>query len=723
MNKIVYGSICMLLSIILLVAIPQVDAVQLEDYNEAITRVSSHTSSDIIAEGMFFENTAIIEFTNDSDYNIESFTFWLGTGYNFESFKTEIGWSGKKTPEGTIIFTSSSHLKVNESVKFGVKTSDPNLGINWMASDNNGNQVGIGRTSESTEPVIEEPIIDTTINGVFEESTFRIIPEKPKVGSTIRITGENFGTSQQFSFYIDTKKIGTFLSDENGNFTTTMKIPDEQTADRVNFMVIDSNGNEKIVSLRLGDNDNRVPEREDDKLTVRGLPSVLFRGDTLDISGTAQPGSAVTASIKNPIGDTINTRIAEVDSSGEWELPESITISLDAAFGTYTAEISDGKEIILRTWEIKSAKIIIIEPSKLRFEPGEIMRFSGTALPNNSIEFVMEDPLGKEVFSERMDTNNSGEVEFEYETHHSSTEGTYTLIAKQDGSREFIFVGLGQTPIVPINLEFDKLNYKSNETAIITMSGNASDTVSLLIIDQSDKPKPEINVTLGPDGIGTHLLKLSGYKSGVYTAVISKGSSQSTEIFTVGLKISVGEVKSTPTRVDYHPGEAILILGETDPNSLLTITLSDPDDNVIRTKDTFSDKDGRISDDTFRIPSDAKSGAWTINTKSGAHFDMTKINVISVNEGMIILLEDRDFLQLESGRGIDIKVLGARATQTVIIEIFSPTDERIGKLEVRSTKIGEAIGLWEVPRNIEPGIYTIKARDAFNNAEITYELK
>ena len=43
------------------------------------------------------------------------------------------------------------------------------------------------------------------------ESTFRIVPDKPNVGSTIRVTGDNFGESQEFDFFIDTQKIGSFI--------------------------------------------------------------------------------------------------------------------------------------------------------------------------------------------------------------------------------------------------------------------------------------------------------------------------------------------------------------------------------------------------------------------------------------------------------------------------------------------------------------------------------
>lgn len=723
-----------ILTVLLVFLVPHgIDAAQLSEYeSNTIIKVSSHNQTSanngIVAEGIFFENTAIMEFINNSDTPVKSFTFWLGAEYSFESFKTELGWTGNKTPEGVIIFTATKQLDIGESVKFGVKTNEPSSGINWRAADKNGNQIGIGRSAEATtEPDPIEPIVeqDPIMDGVFESSTFRIVPEKPKVGSTIRVAGEGFGVSQQFSFYIDTKKIGVFNSDENGNFIATMKIPNEQEADRVNFMVIDGNGNEKTVSLRLGAIDNRVPTNDDIKLTISEVASVLHRGDILEVSGTALPGSAITATVKDPVGNVINIRIAEVDSKGEWKVPEPITIPLDAIFGKYSAEITDGRDTILRTWEVESAKMINIESAKTIFEPGETMRYDGTASPNKSIEFILEDPFGNEVFSQIVNTDSTGYVTFEYETHHSSNEGTYTLIATQDRYKEFIFTGLGQAPIIPINLKFDKLNYKPNETAIVSMSGNALEDITLLIIDQADHPKDEITITLGPDGVGVYLLDLAGYRTGVYTAVISKGNSQNTEIFTVGLSIGVGTIESKPTKVDYNPGDPILILGKTDPNSLLVISLTDPDGNEIRSKETFSDKDGRISDDTFRIPNVAKSGAWTISTKSGPHFDTSIINVINKQEGMIIIVEERDDITgSPNGDYITIKVIGASTSQTVTVDIIPPIGgEPIDKLKVNTTNDGDVEIPWQVPKNAERGIYTIVAKNAGNTAQTTYELK
>ena len=685
-------------------------------------------ADEINVKNLSLEETTILELTNESKEEVNTFRVWLSSGFDFKSFKTEKGWSGEKTPQGVIVFTSSDTIKPGESVKFGFKTDKISTGINWKALNEDDKQIDTGKAVPGEFPTtLENPTnteqqIEKTSYGVASDSTFRIVPEKPNVGSTVRVTGDNFGTLQEFDFYINSKKIGSFETDEDGHFMTTMKIPEDQDADRVDFKIKDMHGEEKKISLRIGNIDNRIPISDDIKLTIKGLPNIIHRGDLLEISGTGNPGSAITAEITTPEGEIINSRTAEVDTKGNWELEEPVLIALDAPFGKYSATITDGRESILKQWSVESDKSIIIAPSTLKFDLGETMTFSGTAIESKPIEIVLEDPLGKEIFSDILQVDNNGEVEFEFETEQTSLKGTYTVIATQEKEKEFIFVGLGQLPTIPVNLEFDKLNYKTSETAIISLSGTESEIVSLLIIDPSDKPKGDsISITLLPDGTGTYELDLDGFSSGVYTAVVSKGTAQSTEIFTVGLQIGSGDIKINTTKTDYLPGDSILILGDTNPNVLLTITMTDPNGDEIKVKETFSDKNGKISEDAFRIPSDGVAGTWTINAKSGSNFVNTEIIVRAVEqEGMIVSIEEGESFG-GVGKTMNIHVFGG--AQTVTIKIIAEDGEVITQLEFPASNEGEINQPWIIPKDTEPGTYTITAEDAFNSAEATFEIK
>jgi hypothetical protein len=434
-----------------------------------------------------------------------------------------------------------------------------------------------------------------------------------------------------------------------------------------------------------------------------------------------EPGSAITSTVRNEEGEIFVTRTAEVDRVGNWKLEEPVIVPLDMPFGKYTATISDGRDEIEKSWTVESDKKIIITPINLKFEQGEVMKFEGTALPNKSIEIVIEDPLGKEVISDIIQIGDSGVIEFEFKTTQNTPEGTYTLIATQEKHKEFIYAGLGQLPTIPVNLEFDKLSYKAGETAIITLSGKASEVISLLIIDPSDKPTEDpISITLQPDGRGTHSINLKGYSAGVYTAVISKGSAQSTEVFTVGLQTGSGEIKINTTKTEYNSGDSILILGDTSPNVLLTLTMIDPNGDEIKIKETFSDKNGKISESSFRIPTDAIPGIWKINAKSGSNFVNTELEVLAVvQEGMVIQVgEGQDIPGY--GKTINIHVFGAK--QTVTIEIITEDGQIIEELAFPASDEGEINQPWIIPTETEPGTYTVKAADAYNDAEATFEI-
>jgi len=224
-----------------------------------------------------------------------------------------------------------------------------------------------------------------------------------------------------------------------------------------------------------------------------------------------------------------------------------------------------------------------------------------------------------------------------------------------------------------------------------------------------------------PDGRGSYELDLTGYPSGVYTAVISKGNSQNAEIFTVGLQTGSGEIKINTTKEGYLPGDSILLLGDTGENILLTVTLMDSDGNIIKEKETFSNKNGKISESSFRIPSDAKQGTWKFNAKSGSNFHTIEIEVLAtLEEGMVISVEEGiDVAGV--GKTIVIKVIGAK--QTVEFEIIASDGEIIETLSFVASDQGGISLPWIIPKDTEPGTYTISATDAFNSVNTTFVLK
>jgi hypothetical protein len=693
-----------------------------------ISSPSTVHGEEISLTSIAFEETSILELTNNSNKEVKTLRVWLGSDFSFDSFKTELGWVGEKTPNGVVIFTSSEGIKPGDSVKFGVKTDKETSKINWKALDNTNTQIDTGVSIATDIPkVVTSSIIDNTPtnlgDGIFTESTFRIVPEKPNVGSTIRVTGNSFGSSQEFDFYIDSKKLGSFVTDKNGYFMTTMKIPDTQKADRVTLKVVDKEDEEKTLSIRIGDVKNRIPITENIPLKINGLPDIINRGDFLEISGTGNPNGAIIAEITNPDGNTLNSRTAEIDTKGNWKLDEPIIIPLDAVFGKYSAIISDGRDTELISWTIESNKVILIAPTKIMFNGGELITFNGTALPNRSLDLVLEDSLGNQIMSDLLEIGNSGIVEFEYQTTKNvDKEGTWILIATQEQHKELIYVGYDEIPSIPVHMEFHKLNYKSSEIAHLTLTGKPSDKLSLIVVSLSGNVKKEdISIELGADGRGTYDLELTGFDSGIYNAVIKKGSTQSHARFTVGLQLGSGAIEATTTKSVYLPGESILIIGQTNPDSLLTGTLFDPNKKEVKVYEFPSDDKGKFTENRLRIPSNAIAGPWMIKIDSGQNFYNLDLEVSTVLiDGMVVNIEkDRELPGF--GTIIKIQVDGASPKSSVSIVITDQYGNIIDEsVQCNATAASNCEVPWTITSNLLPGTYSVNATDYINSAGTTF---
>jgi hypothetical protein len=718
MNKL--GNTEMSISIIILFSISLI-LIPLEVYADEINVTS-----------VGLDDTAIITTTNNSDNEIKTFRVWLGDDFNFKSFKTEKGWIGEKNQQGVIIFTSSETVKTNELVKFGVKTDKINPVINWKALDQENKIIdtGIIKLSKLLE-VNQNSNIELNKNynnngiSIFSESTFRTIPDKPNPGSTIRITGDQFAESQKFDFYIDTEKVGNFITDRNGNFITTMQIPNIEKKGKIDFKVIGHDGIESKISSELGENENRILKNENIRLEVKGIPNTVYQGDKLEINGKGTPGSSVILKIINSEQITTDIRIVEIDNIGTWKLLEPISIPFDAKFGQYTIMVSDtvsnGGNNISKKWNVETSKIIIINPEKIKFDAGDLIKFTGIAMPNIPLELILEDGLGDEMASDILEISDSGIVEFEYQTkENDDVEGTWTLIASQKNNKEFIYVGYDVLPVIPVNIEFDKSNYKNTENPVVTLAGKPSEKVTLIIITPSGNVLgSDIIIQLEADGRGKHNLDLTGYVSGIYTAVIKKGGSQSSENFSVGLLTGSGEINAKVTQTEYNQGERILLLGSTtNANSLMFVTLMDPDGNKIKSLEIASNSERMFSEERLRIPSNGQIGLWKIIISSGSNLDRVEFNVFSATEeGMHVKSDEKVII----GDLLKIWISASHKT-SIILEISNMEGDKIQELTCNTTKEFKCETFWSIPKDTIPGTHKIKAYDAISSSETTFEI-
>ncbi|RNJ74679.1 MAG: DUF5011 domain-containing protein [Nitrosopumilus sp. D6] len=569
--------------------------------------VAPFAHADVAVTASAYGKSVIIEIASGSE-DVRRLHVWL-TGGNLDSFKVENGWTGEEMPDGSILFVASDAPDSGTSTTFGIVADSPPNKINWQA-DGVAGQIGSGAITLISDV---EPKPDPV---------FRIIPEMPNIGSTIRVIGQSLLPSTNFDFYINNDVIGTFTTNRAGYFAGTAKIPQNLSPGNTEFRL--GNGEDAMTfSIRmdyLGDTGPSVAELELDK-----VPDMVHRGDSITLQGTGNPNTRIIIEVKGPEDTLENSLISETDAGGRWSA-DPIKIGFDAPFGSYTVTVTDGRHSKKGSWSVESDRVMNISPVKKILNPGEVIMFTGTALPNEQIRLAIENPDGNKVGTEIITTDDSGRIEFEYPTSADSKLGPYTLIAVQGDQIEFVHTSLGVEPKFNFNLELDKNTYSRDETVVISLSGDQSETLNLTILGENGATrgtKYVAQVQLDPEGRGLHHVYLnSNYTEGTYTARLSKGNIADEEHFGVDLVKKSADLVISPVKEIYARGETLLIIGNTlDANGKCTrnvkniqiiIRLVDPDGKVARAKPTFIDNNCGIIDRSFTIPNDANLGTWKI---------------------------------------------------------------------------------------------------------------
>ena len=331
------------------------------------------------------------------------------------------------------------------------------------------------------------------------------------------------------------------MADGAGGFVVTRTIPDGLDG-RVSFVLTDSDANKAEISMRLESAQGTPVQAISETLSIDEVEGTYQGGAYLDVSGTAMPISTIAVSLRGPDGSAITTRAVTVGHDGVWSLDEEITIPLNTPTGGYAIVADDGYGTVQRELAIESGRMIDIEATRIVFEPGDTIRFSGTAMPGQDIYLVLQDPDGHELAADSIQVDAGGEVQWEYPTDLNSRRGTYILTATQGEVTEFFYAGLGSVVEIPVRIVFDKTNYLSSDTAMMTIVGEPHNSVTVLIVDspgtilwQTTRKTSRSSPTARP----STSLTWAACRQGVYTAIVQKGMTQSSQKFGVQLATGV----------------------------------------------------------------------------------------------------------------------------------------------------------------------------------------
>ena len=685
----------------------------------SISEVNAEDIISVNASG--YENTVIIEFENESASKIKTIRMWSGGEVTFESFKSEPGWGGGKYSDGKlVIFTATNVLNPGESVKFGLITSEKVNGMNWKALDRNDNDIDAGKISiqvisETGSAFIEEEskeVEQAKETGGSLYGTKEFIPELIRVGSDVRLLGSGFGSEKSLKLYLDNSILKSVNTDKDGNFLTTISVPDSHTSGTSEFVIKDDSGNVQSTNINVEEEKNRFLQTT--KFEVNDIPAEIRYEEMLTISGSAYPQSAVILSFEDMNRILEKTRVVMANSNGEWILEE--TIDRTEALGEKYVIINNNNFKTTKQLDIKSDYLVEISTSATRYNEGETVSITGIGEPNKSTTVWIKDIDGKIVHYDVFTSASDSTLNYQFMIGSTFDTGDYVAILKQENGADASLFGIGKYPSVNIVTLMEKTNFGLNSKAVLSIIGPPSSNLSVKILDSNDNVEMTSSMTTSSTGKSKYSIDLDGLPSGIYRAVVSSTNIQDAVKFSVGLEPGSGEISLISIQENYSPGESVLVIGSTGVDARITVTLYDPSGNVSSATETFSDSSGSFSTDEIGIPTNGEFGDWKITAHS--RLDTKSINIkvsLPTEKGLTLTMEDTEF-----GHSSTVTISGIAKSDAsrLLIEISDEDGQLVTSLETPITSDGMFSLPWVVPTSIETGLYTITVSDSENSASI-----
>ena len=698
----IFLSALLVLSIFTLISISEVNAAEVISVN---------------AKG--YENTIIIEFENESTSKIKTVKMWPGGEVTFTSFKSEPGWGGGKYSDSKLlIFTATNTLNPGESVKFGLVTDEKVNAMNWKVLDRNDNDVDKGKISiqvisETSSDIIEEEskeVEQAKETGGELYGTKKFIPEKIRPGSDIRLVGSGFGSEKNLKLYLDSTILKSVNTDKQGNFLTTISIPDAHNVGTSEFIIKDESENIQTTSINVEEPKNRFLKTSE--FEVNSVPAEIRYEETLTISGSAYPQSAIIIAFENNERVLEKTRVVSANANGEWVFEE--TIERTDNLGEKFVIFKNNNDKTTKSLTVKSDYLIQISTSAVRYNAGEAVTITGTAEPNKNTTIWIKDQDKKIVHYDVFTSNADGSLNYEFVTDDTFSSGTYTVIIKQENGSDAALFGIGKYPTSVIVALMEKTNFELNSKAILSIVGPASSNLSITILDSNDNIKMTDSITSSSIGKNKYAIDLDGLDSGVYRAVVSSTNIQDSVKFSIGLEAGSGAISLVSTKANYSPGESILVIGNTGNNARLMITLLDPSGNISAKTETFSDNSGSFSTSDIGIPPDGALGKWKITAHNRLDSNSVEINVsIPTGKSLTLQIEGTQFA---TGDIVIIKGIGQSDANRLAVKITNESDEVVESLHTPITSSGAFSLPWTVPAGFDTGTYTITVSDDENSS-------
>lgn len=358
-----------------------------------------------------------------------------------------------------------------------------------------------------------------------------------------------------------------------------------------------------------------------------------------------------------------------------------------------------------------SPEKILINSEKPSYKAGSVIIFTGTANPNQELRVSLEAPNENEVFSDILEIDSSGKVNFEVITDASFVDGTYSLISTQSDDSEIIPVRIGKTTS-EITAVIEKFNHETNSQATLEILGPDSASISMTIFDFHEQAVFEDNIQLGPEGSAEYSIDLSDYKIGAYSIIFSYGAEEIIEEFTIGLRTSSTPIEINLIDDSYEPGDTAFLFGKTSGNMLILIEIIDSNGEKIDKIEYYTDRKGEFKY-PLDIPHGKQPGTWKAQVSSGTNISEISFDVNDIVNGLTLELDRTG--SYNQGDYVTISGYGLSSVSQVTLQITSATII-IDELTTYPTNDYEFSVIWKIPDEAKAGAYTILANSGTSQA-------
>ncbi|NNL58203.1 MAG: hypothetical protein HKP31_01860 [Nitrosopumilus sp.] len=363
-----------------------------------------------------------------------------------------------------------------------------------------------------------------------------------------------------------------------------------------------------------------------------------------------------------------------------------------------------------------SPEKILVQSARDSYVLGSTMTFTGESEPNTSLEVELEDSDGNKVYTDILEIDDSGIVQFEIKTDDSFTQGAYFLILKHGDDSEIVPVQIGESE-GDIAAVIEKFHFDRDSMALIEIFGPISTNISLTVFDSRDNVRFEDTLLLDKTGYAEYLLDLSGYKKGNYHLVLNHASEETIEEFTVGLSKGTTPIEVQIDDNYYKIGETVLLSGKSSDNTRILIELIDPTGEIIDKIEYYTDNDGKFTY-PLELSLGKQNGFWTVKVSNSERSSEVTFEVAGKEKILTVQLDKEE--PYRHGEFMTISGTGIDSEFQTVIQITS--DEKFFELIPEVTKDGTFSEVWQIPENLTPGTYTVLVEDNTQNITINFQV-